>query len=198
MLQPIEVLAGPRSALRRAVDIQCDVVSDFWDEPLAHKAVNLSPQGIWLETDYPLHVGTEVVLSFEPPRAERRVLVYGDVRRVAFKRRASEKKGAGMAISFDYLSRRDTTMLEELLRGLPPPIPPRRRPRVPSRRMRAPEPRTEMVWVDMLLTYEEDLGDRVNTVEISEHVACAPEENFNFAPMGELLTGSRRPYTWQA
>lgn len=196
MLEAVEVLAGPRGAMRRAVDFSCDVACDVWDEILPHRATNLSPQGIWLETDYPLHVGTEVVLAFDAPRTDRRVLVYGDVRRVEMRRRATERKGAGMGISFEYLSQRDRDLLAEVLRGLPPPLPPRRAPRVGAGVMRPPESPREMVWVDMLLTYEEDLGDRVNVVEISDEVTLDLDEEIVFSAAGDLLTASRPPEWW--
>ena len=83
MLESVEILkGGGRAELRRGVDLECQVVSDVWEGTLLHQAKNLSTTGIYLESDFPLHVGSEVVLSFEPPRGAGELLVYGEVRRV--------------------------------------------------------------------------------------------------------------------
>lgn len=193
MLTPIHEVSQ-RRALRRAVSLDCQVICDDWEGPVPHLATNLSPHGIWLTTMYPLHVGTEVVLSFAPPGRDDELLVYGGVRRVEIKRRQSDPPRAGMGIAFDYLSEADTDLLRRQLVGMPPPLPPRRG-KTPKGQMRAADPTAELVWVDSLLTFEEDLGDRVNTFELSERVGLA--DDLDFASLGEVLTASRPAYSWK-
>lgn len=194
MLTPIHEVSQ-RRALRRAVSLDCQVISDDWEGPVPHLATNLSPDGIWLTTMYPLHVGSEVVLSFSPPGSEDELLVYGGVRRVEIKRRQSDPPSAGMGIAFDYLSRTDTELLRDRLVGLPPPLPSRKKARTPRGQMRAADPSAELLWVDSLLTFEEDLGDRVNTFELSERVGLS--DDLDFACLGEVLTASRPAYAWK-
>lgn len=188
MLQSVEILPGARRALRRAVHVECDVVSRWWDEPVPHLATDLSPQGIWLESALPLELGDEVVLAFRPPRWPKgcEVMVFGAVRRVDLRRRASDPRRAGMGIEFLDLAVGDEGELTASLRGLPPPLPRRRRAR--SRR--------EQIWVDMLLTWEEDLGDRVNTFEVSERIGMVADCDFEPESLSELVTGSRPPHRW--
>ena len=189
MLQLAEVLPGSRRALRRAVHLDCDVVSPWWDEPVPHRATDLSPYGIWVESQFPLSLGDVAVLTFRPPRWRERaeVIVFGAVRRVELRRRASDPRASGMGIEFLDLDDEEAEQLTRTLVGLPPPLP---RPRG-TRRARA---RREQVWVDALLTWEEDLGDRVNTFEVSERFDAIDDEELDITPLGQLVTGGRRPW----
>jgi hypothetical protein len=188
MLQTTEVLPGGRRALRRAVHMECDVVCPWWDEPVAHRATNLSPQGIWLESQLPLTPGEVVVLSFTPPRFDpsRELIAFGTVRRTELRRRASDPRASGMGIEFLDLDDDEATELAAVLRGLPPPLPRRRYPRL----------RREHVWVDLLLTWDEDLGDRVNTFEVSERIGFLDDDDLDVTPLGELVTGGVPAHRW--
>ena len=196
MLESVDILAGGgRADLRRSVDLECQVVSDLWDGALPHRATNLSAAGIYLVSDFPLHVGHEVVLSFEPPRGGDELLVYGEVRRVEMRRRGFEPlgRGGGMGVAFDYLSDSERERLTQCLKGLPPPLPPR--PLTPARCMR-PRPlkrARELIWVDSLITTYEDFGDRVNVWEEIADPDAALEEVLSFESMGSLLTAGRLP-----
>ena len=53
MLETVEVLSGARRALRRAVDIECQVIGPDARAPTAMRATNLSPFGVWIEVDEP-------------------------------------------------------------------------------------------------------------------------------------------------
>ncbi|NOY93586.1 MAG: PilZ domain-containing protein [Deltaproteobacteria bacterium] len=194
MLESVDILAGGgRADLRRGVDLECQVVSDLWEGTLPHRAKNLSATGIYLESDFPLHVGHEVVLSFEPPRGGGELLVYGEVRRVEMRRRDYEPfgRGGGMGVAFDYLSESERERLMASLEGLPPPLP--ARPQTPAGCMR-PRPMQrarELVWVDSLVTCYEDLGDRLNIWEEAVDPGAALEEVMEFESVGCLLTAPR-------
>jgi hypothetical protein len=185
MLQLAEVLPGSRRALRRAVHLECDVVSPWWDEPIAHRATDLSPHGIWLESQFPLSLGDVAVLTFRPPRWRERaeVIAFGAVRRVELRRRASDPRASGMGIEFLDLDDDEASELARTLVGLPPPLPGARHART----------RREQVWVDALLTWEEDLGDRVNTFEVSERFDAIDDDELDIAPLGDFVTGGRPP-----
>jgi len=189
MLHPVEILPGRRRAVRRAVHVDCEVVSRFWDDSIPHLATDLTPDGIWIESMYPLEVGEDVVLTFRPPRWEesRAVTCFGTVRRVELRRRTSDPRASGMGIEFLDISDADQSELMRSLRGLPPPLP------ASAERQRA---REELVWLDMLLTWEEDLGDRVNTFELSEHIGLVADCDFEIEPLADLQTGAKPPYEW--
>jgi hypothetical protein len=132
---------------------------------------------VWITTPRPLPVGTEVALAFRPPRWRQRrdVVCFAVVRRVS-SGPISEPHAVGMGLELLDLSRDDRRMLAATLRGLPPPLRTGRRAR------------TEMVWIDMLLTWEEDLGDRVNTFEVSELFHSVEDEELALAPLATPIT----------
>lgn len=189
MLQSAEVLPGARRALRRAVHVECDVVSSWWDEPVPHLATDLSPHGMWVESQFPLQLGEVVVLTFRPPRwsSDEQLIAFGAVRRVELRRRASDPRASGMGIELLDLDDDEARDLAASLRGLPPPLPRERHARL----------RREQVWIDTLLTWEEDLGDRVNTFEVSERLDALAEDELDIAPLADLVTGGRPAYRWK-
>ncbi len=190
MLQSVQVLPGARRALRRAVHVECDVVSSWWDEPVTHLVTDLSPHGLWLEAPFPLEPGEELVVCFRPPRWGDRpeIQAFGAVRRVELRRRTDDPRGSGMGIELLDLAPGDEEALAEALRGLPPPLPNERVPRLAR----------EHVWVDTLLTWEEDLGDRINTFEVSQEIGLIADIDFEIEPLGELVTGGRPSRRWAA
>ncbi|MEZ4326469.1 MAG: PilZ domain-containing protein [Polyangiales bacterium] len=141
MLQTVEVLP-PRSEVRRQVDIECQLVSDFWDVPIEHHVLDLSSQGMWLSCDYPLHVGEEVVVELTPPArdpsAREPLFLFGRVCRVQMQRRKHEDHKAGMAIQFFHDSELTADRLAAALVGIPPKL---GAPRAAAR---------ECVWVEEL------------------------------------------------
>jgi len=121
--------ASRRRSLRRAVELECQVLSDLWDGQAPFLATNLSPEGLWLQTPLPLEQGEELLLTLSPPRwSEREPLVaLAQVARVAMFRRRNEPQGAGMGLSFVDIDGGQQGALESCLLGLPPPLPSRTR-----------------------------------------------------------------------
>jgi len=154
------VLVGARRAVRRAVSLSCDVLSDTLGEPVPQLVRDLSPYGMFVETPLPLDPGEELIVAFTPRGLGREVLLGARVARVTFGRRGGELGLSGMGIAFDGVGEPLRDAIERNLRGLPPPLP------------RAREIRT---YVDMPVTYEEDLGDRVNELSVIEHL-CLLEQ----------------------
>jgi hypothetical protein len=177
MLESVDVLPGARRSLRRAAHLQCELVSTFWDEPVPHLATDLSEHGLWVRTLFPLAVGEHLFVFFRPPRSDRETLVTAVVRRVELCRRASDPGSSGMGLEFLDISEAEREQLRVALLGVPPPL----------KRSGGHRAKRDLVWVERLLTWEEDLGDRVNTFEVSEHIGVVTDEDFAIAPLAEPL-----------
>ncbi|MCA9530095.1 MAG: PilZ domain-containing protein [Myxococcales bacterium] len=161
MLETVEVLSGARRALRRAVDIECQVIGPDARAPTAMRATNLSPFGVWIEVDEPFALGAPVVLTFVPPHGAEPMYACGEVRRTLAPGDASAPAAvlpprarsprAGMGIAFEQVESGARQVLERCLSGLPPEL-----PHAPP--VAAPEGATltglglpiEVVWVDEL------------------------------------------------
>ena len=63
--------AHSRRAIRRVVDLPCQVVSSRTEAPIDYDAGDLSLDGMWLGTSEPLRTGETVVVCFEPPEGRR-------------------------------------------------------------------------------------------------------------------------------
>lgn len=184
MLQPVEVLPGARRSQRRAVQLEAEVISYAWDAPRRHRVLDLSAEGIRLVTDSPRPTEEIVVVCFTPPRW------WSDGELNVFSRvvRSEPRRGdlpASIGLEFLDLPEAAHEALAKSLRGLPPPLP-----------LGRPAAARELVWVDMLVTYTEDLGDRVNTFEVSEVIKSVEMDQLRVEALGSLLTGSRTPYRW--
>lgn len=178
MLEPVEVFLQRRQALRRHVDLVCSVVADLWDEPVEHQVRDLSHRGMYLDTPLPVDPGTELVLELRPPGFDEPLYLYGRVSRVELRRRANEVRGAGLGVELLDTPEEVERRLREALVGLPPRLPGGSPPTV-----------RELVWVETLLTWEEDLGDRVNVFEVSELLQveeCVDEAFAAAVPLAEL------------
>lgn len=173
MLQSAEIFPIRRRALRRSVHLPCDVIGTEWEDPVAHVATDLSPYGCWLDTPFPLRPETEVALTFRPPRwhSNREIVTFARVRR-----RARTGARRGMGLEFLDLSTGEQDELRQALHGLPPPL-----------ETRQQRPGREFVWVDTLLTWSEDLGDRVNTYTVSDMVGVVEDEDLDFEPLASPL-----------
>ncbi len=118
-----------RRALRRDLDLRLELVSHYSDEPVEHHATDLSPYGMWIDTELPLHPGSEVVLSMEPPGLDGRELtVFAKVARVVTGRRRSDRGPLGMGLQFEDLTHEEQAELTEALMGIPPKLRRNRRP----------------------------------------------------------------------
>ncbi len=109
-----------RRTVRRNVDFDCGLLTDLWDEPVPHRVTDLSETGIWIATDFPLEVGTEVAVELTPPDWDTPLYVSGEVRRVDLSRRMGDPRSAGMGIAFQALRADDRRRLTWSLRRLRP------------------------------------------------------------------------------
>jgi hypothetical protein len=175
MLEHVEFVPSSRQSIRRAVEIGCEVVSQ--SAMHVERMLDLSSTGARVRSRAAGLRGQEVLLTFVPPGAPRRVSALGTV----------QHESAGvLGVKFFSLERIDEETLGRHLRGLPPPL--------PKKNLRT---QRELVWVDTLLTYEEDLGDRVHIYEVSERLAMLEDDApFDIAPLAPMMTAPRAPYRW--
>jgi hypothetical protein len=107
-----------RRSMRRLVDLQCDVFCELWGEAIVHRVTDLSEDGLWIETELLLEVGTEVTLSFYPPDWEEPLWVAGRVERVELRPQSPERTSVGMGIGFESLRNDERRRLTQSMRGL--------------------------------------------------------------------------------
>ncbi len=107
-----------RKAVRRLVDLECRVFSDVWGEAIVHRVTDVSEDGLWIETDLLLEVGSEVTLSFYPPDWEEPLYVAGRVQRVELERSPEQTTSIGMGIAFETLRTDERRQLTQSMRCL--------------------------------------------------------------------------------
>ncbi len=130
-----------RRSLRRHVGVTCSMASQLWDGTVDFAASDVSHEGLWIDTPYPLELGDEVVLSFVPPGAARHedVWAIAEVARVGLWDANCVPWEAGMGLSFTYFSALDRRFLAQSLLGRPPRLP-RKRALAPLTRQPPPLP----------------------------------------------------------
>ena len=107
-----------RRTVRRLVDLECEVYSEFWGEAVTHQVTDVSEEGLWIQTDLLLEIGTEVTLTFYPPDWEEPLYVAGRVQRVEFRRRPGDQSAIGMGIAFEALRTDERRRLTQSMRCL--------------------------------------------------------------------------------
>jgi Tfp pilus assembly protein PilZ len=110
--------AEARRAVRRFVDLECDVYADLWGEAISHRVTDVSEEGLWIQTDLLLEVGTEVALTFFPPDWEEPLCVAGRVQRVELRARRGDRNAVGMGIEFEALRGDERRRLTSSMRCL--------------------------------------------------------------------------------
>jgi PilZ domain len=114
-----------RQSLRRSVNLETEVMSECWDGSVPLIVTDLSQHGLWLEADYPLAVGSELSISFIPPRWSHPApfQARAKVVRVGLLRRRSDRGRGGMGLRFQDLRDDQSARLTRALHGVPPPLP---------------------------------------------------------------------------
>ncbi|MBI4704225.1 MAG: PilZ domain-containing protein [Deltaproteobacteria bacterium] len=140
MVPTIRTRSVARRAVRRAVDLPCELITRYVDEPLLCWATDLSPLGAWIETPGPLWPGEVVVLSLRPivRWPHREITVFAHVVRIAVSGRGERRDEPGMGLEFRDLNRYEFGALQGWLRHRPPPLPRRRRRLVADHRLPPP------------------------------------------------------------
>lgn len=181
-----EILPGERRAVRRAVALECSVLSDQWDEAAPHLLTDLSPYGAWLETALPLEPGDTVLLSFLPPRQTRvhELLVSATVARAHLRRRRDDGPVAGMGVHFTDLSPAEFERLSLCLRGLPPPLPGY------ASRLVAPGAHGAE-WLDVAAVADDDVDVFALADDDIEFLPTEVEPSGQLRSLAPLVTGGR-------
>jgi len=104
--------------VRRLVDLECAVHSELWGEAITHRVTDVSEEGLWIQTDLLLEIGTEVTLTFYPPDWEEPLYVAGRVQRVELQRRPGDGSAVGMGIEFEALRTDERRRLTRSMRCL--------------------------------------------------------------------------------
>lgn len=105
-------LGQTRRGERTPVELTCEVVSHYWDEPLAHTASDISCYGMWIDTVFPLHPGAEVVVAFRSSGADAETMLFARVARVRTGRKRGDRGSLGMALEFCKMSEQQRACLE--------------------------------------------------------------------------------------
>lgn len=127
-MRPTLVRVSQRHAMRRAVRLDCQVVRQHDFKLLGARTLDISTEGMLIETDVNVLTGEEVIVTFRAPRTHQWFDCEATVARVVHGRRPGDR-GACLGLSFDTLDDWSRMMLRSDLRGLPPPIP-KRAPRI--------------------------------------------------------------------
>jgi len=107
-----------RRAVRRRVDLECELYCELWAEPIAYRVTDVSEDGLWIQTDLLLEVGTEVTLNFVPPDWDEPLCVAGRVERVQLRGRPQDRAAIGMGIEFEALRSDERRRLTHSMRCL--------------------------------------------------------------------------------
>lgn len=177
MLSTVEIIPSARRVVRRGIEIGCELFSERGGSR-RERVLDLSHEGARVSSDVPLVSGEEVLLSFVAPGA------YDDRISTVCRVMHAGTSGSIVGLRFLDLSRSTRAEMKRRLRGVPPPLPRRRTAR-------------EQVWVDALVTWEEDLGDQTNTFEVSERLVSLSDDEILPRTLSPLLTGGA-PYVFRA
>lgn len=180
MLQSVEIVPAARTSLRRSVRMGCEITSDA-SEPRRETLVDLSPRGARVQTELSLERGQHVLIGFAPERLGRRVEA---IARVAHVDRDPLLRPS-IGLEFVDIDPEIQVDLRDRLRGVPPPL-----PAAIARSER------ELVWVEMLVTWEEDLGDQVNVWEVSESMAAIDDGELVIETLAPFVTGGAIGPRW--
>lgn len=94
-----------RGERRLSVSLSASVFCNYFDKPVDVSAIDVSPSGMFLESNLLLHAGERVLVSFQIPGSAHRILVGADVVRT------SRAGRSGMALEFGRLSGMDEKVL---------------------------------------------------------------------------------------
>lgn len=113
-----------RGVMRRKVSGPCEAVGLEGFRLIGQKILDLSPFGMLVAADAPVHAGEEVVVSFQIPGTGHWVDACAKVARVIEGWRPFDP-GYAMGLQFTDISLESRMRLREDLRGCPPPPPAR-------------------------------------------------------------------------
>ena len=116
-----------RSDVRRATIIPTAVMAPYWGDPLDLVASDLSPKGMYLISEQMPHVGEFVFCTFSVRGNGQEYRILSKVKRINWHRRVTDSIRPGFGVEFLAISGEQRRSIYRQLKGMPPPIPKRRR-----------------------------------------------------------------------
>jgi len=116
------VRRNDRREVRRAAGITCQVVRERDFRLVAERALDVSPDGMLVQTESELEVGESLIVSFKATQLGLWFDTEASVARIVKGRRDGDR-GAGIGLSFSTLDRVKRLILRGHLRRVPPPLP---------------------------------------------------------------------------
>ena len=117
--------ATDRRALRRLVSVPCQAVAERGFRLLGERVVDLSPEGMLVQSDATAELGEEVLVAFRAPRMRLWMDAQAQVARIVWGDRAGDRC-RGIGLRFTRLAASDRAILVPGLAGFAPPAPGRR------------------------------------------------------------------------
>ncbi|MEM6962587.1 MAG: PilZ domain-containing protein [Myxococcota bacterium] len=114
-----------RRALRRALEVPCQVVAENGFRLVGRGTRDLSPLGVRARCVESCSVGERVFVSVRMPSGMCWLDAEGEVIRLVFDPQSAEETAAYVAVLFRPLPAVDRAILDGALLGFPPPIPDR-------------------------------------------------------------------------
>jgi hypothetical protein len=123
-MSSILVRRRQRTAMRRSVRVDCQVVREHDFKLVGRRAIDLSADGMLVLSDARVLTGEDVIVTFRAPSTRLWFDCTATVARVIHGRRPGDW-GACLGLSFDSMDEVTRAFLRAELRGLPPPVPAR-------------------------------------------------------------------------
>ncbi len=159
-MPPFEMISSTRRATRRSVEIACDLLSP--GSLLREQMLDLSTRGACVTSSAPLGQDEELLVAFTPPGMRHSIEALARVAHIARPLVPGVRDIGVLGLEFTGLPGSAHRDIERALRGLPPPLPSLRR-------------RIELAWIDVEMSWEEDLGDQLNLFATSERLTMVDD-----------------------
>ncbi len=114
-----------RCAVRRAVSVECQVVSERAFQLVARRTLDVSTGGLLVDSEADLEVGEGLIVSMRAPFTRLWIDAEAMVARLVRGRRA-EDRGPRVGLRFVTMEPHERALLAASLHGVPPPVPARR------------------------------------------------------------------------
>lgn len=114
--------AAQRRSLRRSVRTECEVVAEEGFRLLGTWTLDLSADGLLLDSGAPVVIGEPVLISLRIPRGSTWIDAEGRVARAIAGQRLGDC-GTALGIRFERVDAVDRAILDASLLGLPPTFP---------------------------------------------------------------------------
>ncbi len=105
-----------RRSRRHSIDTLCELIRHDCDEPINHRVSDISAYGAWIQTSFPMAIGSHLALVFKPPSASE-IVIFAKVTRV--RRRVPAEVRGGMGVEFVGTTRAERLALLMWLRHVP-------------------------------------------------------------------------------